>query len=126
MHDFRKDVMASDMENEYGNIKVNDDVIAVCAAKAALETEGVASLASGITTAITGNILGKSPDARGVKVNISDDRISIDLFVIAEYGVKIPSMAWTLQENIKKELENLTGMAVDSINVHIQGIHYEK
>lgn len=115
-----------DMENEYGNIKINDDVIAVCAAKAALETEGVASLASGITTAITGNILGKSPDARGVKVGISDNRISIDLFVIVEYGIKIPSVAWKLHGNIKKELESLTGMAVENIDVHIQGIHFEK
>ena len=114
-----------DMDNEYGNIKISDDVIAICAAKAALDTDGVAQLASGRTMALTENILGKSPDARGVKVGLSDEHMVIDLFIIAEYGVKIPSMAWKIQERVKQEVEALTGLAIKSINIHVQGIHFE-
>lgn len=106
------------MENEYGNIKVSDDVIASCAAKTALETKGVYALSS----AITDSILRKSPDTRGIKVTQTDEMIHIDIYLVVEYGVNIPSMAWKIQENVKREVEKITGMNVENVNIHVQGI----
>lgn len=106
------------MDNEYGNIKVSDDVIAACAAKTTLEIKGVYSLSS----ALTDSILRKSPDTRGIKVTQTDDQIQIDIYLIVEYGVNIPSMAWKIQENVKREVEKITGFEVKNVNIHVQGI----
>ncbi len=113
------------MSEDYGSVRITDEVIAVCAAKAALDTDGVHSLVSGITDTIQKNILGKSPESRGVKINQSDGEIVIDLFITVEYGVKIPSVAWNIQERVKREVEEMTGMHVIYVNIHVQGIHFE-
>ncbi|MCI8285282.1 MAG: Asp23/Gls24 family envelope stress response protein [Firmicutes bacterium] len=113
------------MNNEYGNIKVTDETIAICAAKVALETQGVFSLASAITDTISENILRKSPEARGVKIYQNEDKIVIDLSVIINYGVKIPSVAWNIQENVKREVEAMTGLEVNFVNIYVQGIHFD-
>ena len=108
------------MSEEHGDIRITDGVIAVCAAKAALDTKGVYSLVSGIT-----DILGKSPESKGVKINQNDGEIVIDLYINVEYGVRIPSVAWKIQENVKREVEEMTGMHVTFVNIHVQGIHFE-
>ncbi len=108
------------MNENYGSIKITDEVIAVCAAKAALDTEGVHSLVSGITE----TILGKSPESRGVKISQSDGEVVVDLFLSVEYGVKIPSVAWNIQERVKREVEEMTGMHVTYVNIHVQEIHF--
>ncbi len=113
------------MGEEHGNIKITDEVIAVCAAKAALETRGVYSLVSGITDTIQHNILGKSSDTKGVKINQNNDELVIDLYINVEYGVKIPSVAWSIQEKVKHEVEEMTGLHVAFVNIHVQGIHFE-
>ena len=113
------------MSEEHGKIKITDEVIAVCAAKAALDTKGVYSLVSGITDAIQKNILGKSPESKGVRINQNDNEIVIDLYIAVEYGVRIPSVAWSIQEKVKHEVEEMTGMRVTFVNIHVQGIHFD-
>ena len=114
------------VSEEHGDIRITDGVIAVCAAKAALDTKGVYSLVSGITDTIQQNILGKSPESKGVKINQNDGEIVIDLYINVEYGVRIPSVAWKIQENVKREVEEMTGMHVTFVNIHVQGIHFEE
>lgn len=115
------------MNNEHGNIMVTDDVAAVCAARAALETQGVYSLAPAVfTDTISESILGKVPDSKGVRVNQNDDEIVIDLYIIVRYGVKIPSVAWNIQENVKREVEEFCGLKVTFVNIHVQGIHFDE
>jgi uncharacterized alkaline shock family protein YloU len=113
------------MDNEHGSIKISDDVIAVCAARAALETQGVYSFASAVfTDAISESLLGKIPESKGVKVNQNDDEVVIDLYIIVRYGIKIPSVAWNIQENVKHEVEKFSGLKVSYVNIHVQGIHF--
>lgn len=113
------------MNNEHGNIKVADDVLAVCAARAALETQGVFGFASAVfTDAISESILGKASDSKGVRINQSEDEVVIDLYIIVRYGVKIPAVAWNIQENVKKAVEEFSGIKVKFVNIHIQGIHF--
>ena len=111
---------------ELGSIRITDKVIAVCAAKAALETSGVYGLVSDFSDTIQKNILGKTSESRGVKISQNDGEIVIDLHITVEYGVKIPSVAWNVQEKVKREVEELTGMKVTFVNIHVQSIHFEE
>ena len=113
------------MSTEFVNTKTADEAIASCAAKAALETPGVFALHGGLADAITPNILKKTSDTRGVKVSRNDDEINIDMAVIVKYGVKIPSVAWNLQENVKKRVKEDTGITADYVNILVQDIHFE-
>ena len=91
------------VSEELGSIRITDKVIAVCAAKAALDTKGVYGLVSDFSDTIQKNILGKTSESRGVKISQSDGEIVIDLHITVEYGVKIPSVAWSIQERVKKK-----------------------
>ncbi len=113
-------------EEDLGSIKIPDEVIAVCAVNAATRTKGVASLTGGISDAITENILGKEPLAKGTKVTQTGAGITVDIYIKVFYGVKIPSVAWDLQRNVKKEIETMTDKSVMAVNVHVQGVERDK
>jgi len=112
-------------EEDLGSVKIPDEVISVCAINAATRTKGVARLAGGLSDSITENILGKEPLSKGTKVTQTNGGITIDLFVKVNYGVKIPSVAWDLQRNVKKEIESMTDKTVLAVNVHVQGVERE-
>lgn len=112
-------------EEDLGSVKIPDEVISVCAINAATRTKGVASLAGGLSDSITENILGKEPLSKGTKVTQTSGGITIDLFVKVNYGVKIPSVAWDLQRNVKKEIETMTDKTVLAVNIHVQGVERE-
>lgn len=114
------------VSEDLGSIRITDKVIAVCAAKAALETNGVYGLVSDFSDTIQKNILGKTSESRGVKISQNGGEIVIDLHITVEYGVKIPSVAWNIQERVKREVEELTGMTVTFVNIHVQAIHFEE
>ena len=59
---------------------------------------------------------------KGIKISQSDEGITIDIYVIVEYGVKIPAVAWDIQENVKKEVEDITDFPVKAVNIHVQGV----
>lgn len=111
-------------DEKLGTLKISDDVIAICTMNAALKTKGVAELSGGFSDNFSKNILGKDPLYKGIKVNQSEDGISIDVFIIVEYGVKIPEVAWNIQENVKKEVEHITDAVVKAVNIHVQGVHF--
>lgn len=116
--------MSAASEEKLGNLKISDDVIAICARNATLKTKGAADLSSVFSDNISKNIFGKEPLYKGIKVNQGDDGISIDIYIIVEYGVKIPEVAWDIQENVKKEVEGMTEAVVKAVNIHVQGVHF--
>jgi uncharacterized alkaline shock family protein YloU len=116
--------MSAAMEEKLGTLKISDDVIAVCARNATLKTKGVADLSSVFSDNISKNIFGKEPLYKGIKVNQNDEGISIDIYIVVEYGVKIPEVAWDIQENVKKEVEAMTEADVKAVNIHVQGVHF--
>jgi uncharacterized alkaline shock family protein YloU len=85
----------------------------------------VAGLSGGISDAITENILGKEPLAKGTKITQTGAGITVDIYIKVYYGVKIPSVAWDLQRNVKKEIEIMTDKSVMAVNVHVQGVERE-
>lgn len=112
--------MANEQKN--GIIKVSDEVIAVLASNATLKTKGVADLAGDFTNTLSKNILGKELLSKGVKASQNDEGVIVDVFVIVEYNVNIPSTAWDIQENVKKEITSMTGLKVNAVNINIQGV----
>lgn len=104
------------------NLKISDEVIAVCAVNATLKTKGVAELSGGLTNALSKNILGKELLAKGIKVSQGEESLVIDISVIVDYDVKIPTVAWDIQENVKKEVESMTDIPVGAVNINVQGV----
>ena len=104
------------------DLDVSPDVLAVCAINATLKTEGVAEMAGGITNTLSKSFLGKELVDKGAKVNSNNDSLEIDLHVIVSYGSKIPQVAWDIQENVKKEIKEMTDMRLNAVNIHVEGV----
>jgi uncharacterized alkaline shock family protein YloU len=111
--------------DKYGNVKIADDVVAIIAEIAAKEVKGVFAMSGGIADSIT-EILGKKNPSKGVKVEVGEKEAAIDLYIIVEYGVRIPDVSWQIQENVKKAVETMTGLTVVEVNIHIQGVNMDK
>lgn len=108
--------------NEMGELRITNEVVAVIAGLAATEVDGVAGMSGSIAGDLT-EMLGRKNLAKGVKVEVGEQQVAVDLFVIVEYGVRIPDIAWKIQENVKRALESMTGLSVVEVNVHVQGVH---
>jgi uncharacterized alkaline shock family protein YloU len=108
------------------SLKISDEVVATIAGIAATEVEGVAGMSGGLVGGIT-EMLGKKSFSRGARVEVGEKETAIDLYVVVEYGVRIPEVAQRVQENVKRAVESMTGLDVVQVNVHIQGVafHHE-
>lgn len=112
-------------ELEYGNVNISDDVIGIISSIAAAEITGISGLSGKITEDLV-EMLGKKNFSKGVKVEVKEDRVEIDLNLIVDYGVKIPDVSWRVQENVKTAVESMTGLKVLAVNVHVNGINLKK
>lgn len=110
-------------EKQLGNIKISEDVIATLVEKAMDEVDGVEGLKTGMTNNIAA-VLGKRAAARGVGVEIKDNTVSITAHVIVKYGYRIPELAWKIQEMIKTQVEDMTGLEVLKVNFSVDGIKF--
>ena len=104
-----------------GSVKIADDVILCIAALAATDVEGVASMAGNITNDLV-SMFGVRNLRRGVKVDIEEDEVTIDLSINVEYGYSIPAVSARVQEKVRNTIENMTGFTVSEVNVSIAGI----
>ncbi|HOP99381.1 MAG TPA: Asp23/Gls24 family envelope stress response protein [Acetivibrio clariflavus] len=110
---------------EIGNIKISEEVVAIIAGVAAMDVPGVAGMSGGIAGGIA-EILGRKNLSKGVKVEVGEKEAAIDLYIIVEYGYRIPDVSWDIQEKVKKAVETMTGLNVVEINIHVQGVNIEK
>ena len=108
--------------NQLGELRIANEVVAVIAGLAATEVDGVAGMSGGIVGGIA-ELVGRKNLAKGVKVEVGEAQAAVDLFVVVEYGVYIPDTAGKIQENVKRAIENMTGLEVVEVNVNIQGVH---
>ena len=105
------------------NIEISDDVVAVISGMAASEVSGVAEMAGGFAGGISEVLSGKKNLAKGIKVEILDNKETrIDVNIIVEYGARIPDVAFEIQKRVKKSVENMTALNVLEVNVHVQGV----
>lgn len=110
---------------DVGSVKITDDVVAIIASMAATEVTGVAGMSGGIAGGFT-EILGRKNLSKGVKVEVGEKEAAIDLFIIVNYGARIPDIAWEIQEKVQKAVETMTGLKVVEVNIHVQGVYIEK
>lgn len=111
--------------NESGNVNISDEVVTIIASLAASGVTGVAGMVNSLSGGFA-EFLGKKNLSKGVKVNVTEKRAVLDLYIIVEYGVKIPDVAWEIQEKVKNEVEAMTGLEVEAVNVNVAGVSVAK
>ncbi|NMA67133.1 MAG: Asp23/Gls24 family envelope stress response protein [Clostridiaceae bacterium] len=111
--------------DDIGQIKISSEVIMIIAHTVASEVEGVAAMNANIADNIS-SVLGRKHVPKGVKVEVDDKNVEIDFYIVVNYGARIPEVAWRIQEKVKTAVESMTGMNVTSINIHVQGVSFDK
>lgn len=104
-----------------GGVKISDDVIATIASLAASEIEGVSKMSGSMTENLT-EMLGKKNFSKGIKVQLEEDTVEVDVFLSVVYGSIIQEVAEKVQENVKKAIESMTEFKVMTVNVHVQSV----
>lgn len=107
-----------------GSIRIANEVVSIIAGLAATEVKGVAGMSGGVVDGFA-ELLKKKNLTKGVKVEVGEKQAAVDLFIIIEYGAKIPDTAYQVQENVKRAIESMTGLDVVEVNVHIQGVEFK-
>lgn len=120
------ETVVSEEIEEVGNIKISVDVVSTIAGIAALEVKGIAGMYSSFANGIAEKFGAKKNQTKGVKVEMNESAVVIDLYIVVEYGVKIPELAWEVQESVKNNVETMTGLAVEKVNIHIEGVNFPK
>lgn len=124
--------MATDERNIYtiqndaskGEIKIADEVVAIIAALAATEVEGVASMAGNITNELIGK-LGMKNLSKGVKVDVLEGIVTVSLALNLKYNYSIVEVSARVQEKVKNAIENMTGLEVADVNIKVAGVEME-
>jgi len=115
--------MSIEIKTKYGQIDISTDVIATIAGGAEVDCYGIVGMASknqlkdGLT-----DILRKENFTRGVIVRKDEDEVHIDMYIIVSYGTKISEVAHNVQTKVKYTLDQTVGLAVDSVNIYVQGV----
>jgi len=114
-------------EQRLGSIEISPAAIASIASQAVLGSYGVVGMSSKSVRDGLGELLHPSDSPRrGVQVDLVDDRITIDLFVIMEYGVRVSEVAHNVMQSVKFNVEKTLGVPVSEVNVHVQGLRISK
>lgn len=113
-------------EERVGNVRISVDVVATIAGVATMNCAGVYGMAGTLAGDIAERLGAKKNPNKGVKVEMSETNASVDLYIIVKYGVRIPELAWEIQECVKNNIESMTGLSVDKINIHIEGVNFDE
>lgn len=119
-------VVETEEDEPIGNIKISVDVVSTIAGIATSEVEGVAGMYGSFAGGIAEMLGAKKNPSKGVKVDMTDTTASIDLYIVVDYGVRIPELSWEIQESVKSSVETMTGLDVQKVNIHIEGVSFEK
>ena len=115
--------LEEEIKTDNEGIKISNDVVAVISGVAVSEVPGVAGMAGGFAGGITEVLSGKKNLAKGIKVEVEGTTAKIDVNIIVEYGSRIPDVAFEIQNRVKKAVESMTGLKVEEVNVHVQGVN---
>ncbi|HZK44511.1 MAG TPA: Asp23/Gls24 family envelope stress response protein [Syntrophomonadaceae bacterium] len=115
----------SEISNEFGAIRIADEVVATVAGLAASEVEGVASMSGGWGTDLVEK-LGRKNFGKGIRVEVSDEETKIDIYITVEFGYAIPEVAANVQKEVKLAVETMTGLTVSTVNIHISAVLMKK
>ena len=114
-------------ENQDGTVSFATEVVATIAGLAATEVDGVASMSSPssgfadmFTRKNTRNF------TKGVRIDLDGNKVTVDITIVVDYGSPVPDVARSIQENVKKAIETMSGLDVRSVDVHVSGISFER
>lgn len=107
-----------------GKVEIAPEVIEVIAGIAAAEVEGVSQMRGNFASGVVER-LGKKNHGKGVKVELTEEGIKVDVYCLMKFGVSIPTVAQKVQDNIRQALLNMTALEAEEVNVHIVGIQFE-
>ncbi len=112
-------------DDTIGSVQIADDVVAIIAGLAATEVQGVSAMAGNITNELMSKV-GMQNLTKGVKVDVIDQNVTVDLAVTMDYGFNIPTTCQKVQEKVKTAIENMTGLIVTDVNIRIAGVDMKK
>lgn len=112
-------------DEKFGTVKIADDVVAMIAALAATEVDGVASMAGNMTNDLLSRV-GVRSLYKGARVDVSNKKVKVELAIVMEYGYNIPATCQRVQNRVKGAIENMTGLEVLDVNIRIAGINVTK
>ena len=114
-------------ENPNGTVSFATEVVATIAGLAATEVDGVASMIS--PAAGLADVFSRKSNrnlTKGVRIDLEDNRVSVDITITVDYGSPVPDVARNIQENVKKAIETMSGLDVKKVDVHVTGISFER
>lgn len=115
-------------ENPNGTVSFATEVVATIAGLAATEVDGVASMVSPASSGLADMFSRKNNRnlTKGVRIDLEDNRVSVDITITVDYGSPVPDVARNIQENVKKAIETMSGLDVRKVDVHVTGISFER
>jgi len=114
--------MGAKLSNSLGLINITDEVLATLAGISAIECYGIVGMASKRATDGLVELLRRENLSRGIRVHAQGEEIIIELFIIVEYGISIAAVAKNVIKTVKYNVENITGLKVNKVNVHVEGV----
>jgi len=106
-----------------GKVEIADSAIATIVQEAVLSCYGIVDLAPRSLTSAIGRRLGIASGRRGIEIDVKDNRVSIELSVVMEYGTPIFTVASNVMQAVKFQVERLLGLDVERVNVNVDGLH---
>lgn len=110
-------------QEDASTVKIANDVVATIAGIAASEIDGVAGMSGGVVSGLS-QMLGKKQLTKGVKVEITDSDVVLDISIVVEYGKKIPEVAGAIQKAVGSAVGDMTGLNVVAVNVHVAAVQF--
>ena len=120
----KKTVVLQD-DSDKGQVQIADDVVAMIASLATTEVDGVSAMAGNITNDLMSKV-GVKNLTKGVKVDVLNGNVSVDLAVTMEFGCNIPATCQKVQLKVKNAIENMTGLTCSDVNIRIVGVNMKK
>ena len=111
--------------DELGNIHISEEVLGVIAAAAALEVEGVSSVTANLGTDIA-ELLGKKNQTRGIRIQMVDDSVQVELSILVKYGYAIHDVARAVQDAVFTNIESMSGLTVGAVNINVGGVTFDR
>lgn len=111
-------------DDKLGAVQIADDVVAMIASLAATEVDGVSALVGNITNELMSKV-GMKKLTKGVKVEVLEGVVSLELAIMIEYGHNIPQTCQNVQTKVKAAIENMTGLTVSDVNIRIAGVNMQ-
>jgi uncharacterized alkaline shock family protein YloU len=119
------------ISTDKGNINISRETIEILIHLILQDIKGIVIPKKNIFSTITKTVVKGSPEesekvAQEIKIEIKPDSLMVNLFLIINYGIRIPDLTWEIQTRVKEKIKEITGLEIDTINIHIQGIRYPR